>query len=95
MEDYLGNKVTVGDTVLLARREGRTANLSRGFVKDMKMGRIFRDGALTNMVLVEWSNLHMYWLPAKRVAMIPAELLPEKRREKKLDAEEAVVVSEL
>lgn len=93
MEDYLGNKVQVGDTVLLAVKFGRTAKISRGYVKDMEMKRQFRDGPMTNMVYVEWSNIHKYWIPAKHVAMIPNELLPEKRREKLHATAEAVVPS--
>lgn len=93
MEDYLGNKVSTGDTVLLAVKFGRSAKISRGFVRDMKMGRRFANGPLENMVFVEWSNIHKYWMPAKHVAMIPTELLPEKQREKLNATAEAVVPS--
>ena len=95
MKDFLENDVKVGDTVLIATRAGRTASIGRGFVVEAAMKRQFRDGPLVNMVKVEWSNIHKYWMPASKVVAIPPEMLPEKRREKKLNAEEGVVVSEM
>mgnify|MGYP006892914720 CR=1 FL=1 len=90
MKDYLGNNVATGDTVLVAMRAGRTATLGRGFVKDMKMRKQFATGPLVAMVEVEWSNIHRYWMPARHVVYLPPEMLPEKRREKLNDTEEAV-----
>ena len=95
MEDYLGNKVGTGDTVIIAVKQGRTAGLGRGFVKDMAMRKQFTDGPLVEMVLVEWSNIHKYWMPAKRVVKIPDEMLPEKRRQKLNDTEEGIVASSI
>lgn len=90
MEDYLGNKVGTGDTVLIAVRSGRAALLARAYVKDMRMGKQYNDGPLLPQVLVEWSNLHKFWMPAKRVVKLPDEMLPEKRREKLNATEEAI-----
>lgn len=90
MKDYLGNNVSTGNTVLISIRSGRTATLGRGFVKDMKMGRQFREGALTPMVLIEWSNIHKYWMPARHVVSLPDNMLPEKREEKLNETEEAI-----
>ena len=95
MEDYLGNSVGTGDTVLIAVRQGRTSGLGRGYVKDMRMGKQYADGPLIPQVLVEWSNIHKYWMPAKRVARIPDEMLPEKRRQKLNGTEEGTVVSSI
>lgn len=93
MRDYLGNNVQVGNTVIIPVKEGRTANLGKARVVDEGMRNQFRDGPLVPQVKVQWSNIHEYWMPARRVVMIPDEMLPEKRRETKLNAEEAVVVS--
>ena len=90
MQDYLGNSVDVGDTVIIAIRSGRTATLGRAFVKNAGMRKQFREGPLVNMVEVEWSNLHKYWMPARNVIRIPDEMLPEKRREKMNGTEEAI-----
>ena len=93
MIDYLGNHVGVGDTVIIPIRQGNTASLSRAFVQDTKMKPQYAGGALVPHVFVEWSNLHRYWMPAKRVVKIPDDLLPEKLKEKLYAAEEAVVVT--
>ena len=93
MLDYLGNHVGVGDTVIIPIRQGRTASLSRGFVRDMKMKPQYTGGALVPHVMVEWSNLHVYWMPAKRVVKIPDDVLPEKRKDKLNATAEAVVVT--
>lgn len=90
MKDYLGNDVQIDDTVLIAIRSGRTATLGRGFVKDMAMRKQFATGPLVPMVQVEWSNIHKYWMPARHVVSLPHDMLPEKRREKYNDTEEAV-----
>lgn len=90
MRDYLGNNVDVGDTVLIAVRSGRTATLGRGFVKQTAMRKQFATGPLAPMVEVEWSNIHKYWMPARHVVALPDSMLPEKRRDKRNDAEEAV-----
>lgn len=93
MKDYLGNQVDVGDTVLLALRSGRVAQFGRGFVKSAEFKPQFRDGASTWMLLVEWSNLHKYWMPASKVVRLPDEMLPEKRKEKLNGTEEGIEVS--
>lgn len=90
MKDYLGNNVDIDDTVLISIRSGRTATLSRGFVRDVKMKKQFATGPLVPMVEVEWSNIHKYWMPARHVVALPDNMLPEKRREKLDDTEEAV-----
>ena len=93
MLDYLGNHVETGDTVIIPIRQGRTASLSRGFVRDSMIKPQYSGGALVPHVFVEWSNLHKYWIPAKRVVKIPDDLLPEKRQEKLNATEEAIVVT--
>lgn len=90
MKDYLGNPVNVDDTVLIAIRTGKTATLARAFVKDAKLKPQFPDAPPSNMIEVEWSNLHRYWMPARNVVRIPDEMLPEKRKEKLDGTEEAV-----
>lgn len=90
MIDYLGNKVEVDDTVIIPIKSGRTAGLGRGYVKSAEMRPQFSGGSLVPMLLIEWSNIHKYWFPAKRVVKIPHEMLPEKRREKLNDTQEAV-----
>lgn len=90
MLDYLGNTVEVDDTVLIALRSGRRATLGRAFVKETAMRKQFAEGGLVPMVLVEWSNIHKYWMPARHVVKLPDEMLPEKRREKLNATEEAI-----
>lgn len=90
MIDYLGNQVSEGDTVIIAIRSGRTATLGRAFVKQMKLKPQFAGGAPSNMIEVEWSNIHRYWMPARNVIKIPEEMLPEKRKEKLNGTSEAV-----
>ncbi len=90
MKDYLGNEVNVDDTVLISIRSGRTATLGRGYVKEAKMKKQFATGPLVPMVLVEWSNIHKYWMPARHVVTLPDDMLPEKRRERLNATEEAV-----
>ena len=93
MKDYLGNNVDVGDTVIIAVRSGRTATLGRAYVRQAEMRPQFTGGVATNMVMVEWSNLHKYWIPASKVLRLPDEMLPEKRRERLKDVEPGVEVS--
>lgn len=90
MIDNLGNQIEIGDTVIIAVRSGRTATLGRAFVKQMKLRPQFQGGAPTNMIEVEWSNVHRYWMPARNVVKIPDEMLPEKRREKLNGTKEAI-----
>lgn len=90
MLDYLGNPVEVGDTVLIAIRSGRTATLGRGYVKAAELKPQFAGGVATNMLEIEWSNIHRYWMPARHVVKLPPEMLPEKRREKLNETEEAI-----
>lgn len=54
------------------------------------MRKQFAEGGLVPMVLVEWSNIHKYWMPARHVVKLPDEMLPEKRREKLNATEEAI-----
>ena len=82
MKDNLGNTIELGDTVIIAVRSGRTATLGRAFVKQMVLKPQFAGGTPTNMLEVEWSNIHRYWIPARNVIKLPEEMLPEKRREK-------------
>lgn len=93
MIDYLGNNVDIGDTVIIAVKSGRTATLGRAFVKNAKFKPQFAGGAPSNMLEVEWSNIHRYWMPARNVIKIPDEMLPEKRREKLNESEEGVEVT--
>jgi len=88
--DYIGNQINEGDTVIVAIRSGNTASLGRAFVKQMKVKPQFAGGAPSNMIEVEWSNIHRYWMPSRHVLKIPEEMLPEKRREKLNDTNEAV-----
>lgn len=90
MIDFLGNQVNVGDTVLIPIKEGRTAKIGRGYVRDMRMGKQWAEGALIPQVMIEWSNIHKYWLPANRVVALPESMLAEKRREKLNGTEEAI-----
>ena len=95
MIDYLGNEVKTGDTVIISVKSGRTSGLGRGFVKDTRMGMQYGEGPLIPQVLVEWSNINKYWMPAKRVVAIPNVMLPEKRKERHNGTEEAVQPSEI
>ena len=90
MKDFLGNDVEIDDTVLLALRSGRYAQLGRGFVKNAEVKPQFRGGVPTNMLEVEWSNIHRFWIPASKVVKLPDDMLPEKRREKLNETEEAI-----
>ena len=93
MKDYLGNEVNADDTVLISIRSGRTSTLGRGYVKEVKMKKQFATGPLVPMVLVEWSNIHKYWMPARHVVALPDDMLPEKRREKLNNVKEGIEVS--
>lgn len=90
MKDYLGNQVSIGDTVIIAVRSGRTATLGRAYVKDAALKPQFAGGLNTNMLEIEWSNIHKYWMPASKVVRIPDEMLPERRITKLNDTEEGV-----
>lgn len=95
MQDYLGNHVEKGDTVIIAMRSGRSATISRGYIVSTALKPQFAGGIPTNMVEVEWSNIHKLWMPARHVVRIPNDMLPEKRKERLNDVEEGVQVSEL
>jgi len=90
MIDNLGNQIEIGDTVIIAVRSGRTATLGRAYVKQTKLRPQFQGGTPTNMIEVEWSNVHRYWMPARNVIKLPDDMLPEKRREKLNGTKEAV-----
>jgi hypothetical protein len=90
VKDYLGNNVDVDDTVIIAVRSGKYATLGRAFVIDKAFRPYFSGGQPTNMIRVEWSNLHKFWIPASKVLRVSDDMLPEKRREKLNETEEAV-----
>jgi hypothetical protein len=95
MRDYLGNDVEVGDTVLVALKSGRTATLGRGYVLAHEFKPQYAGGLATNMLLIEWSNIHKYWIPASKMVKLPDYMLPEKRKADLEDTPEGVVPSRL
>jgi hypothetical protein len=90
-KDYLGNNIAEGDTVIIAVKQGKYAMLSRGYVKQIGMKKMFGDGDPVAHVEVEWSNLHKFWIPASKVISVPDNMLPEKRREKLEETNEAEI----
>lgn len=87
----LGNTINDGDTVIIAIKTGRVASLVRAYARSTEFKPQFAGGAPCNMVEVEYSSLHKFWLPASHVVKISDDMLPEKRREKLNDTKEAVV----
>lgn len=91
--DRFGKRVELDDFVLIAIRSGKGADLTTGIVKSIEFRPQFRGGVSTNMVLVEWSNIHKYWMPASKVVVLPDSMIPEKLQEKLDATKEGVIVS--
>lgn len=95
MKDYLGNDVNEGDMVVIAIKVGKYASLGRAVVLKTELRKQYEYGMPTNMVHVEWSSIHKYWLPARNVIKLSDDMLPEKRKEKLDNVSEGVRVSKL
>lgn len=93
MQDQLGNIIDVGDTVIIALRSGKYATLGRAFVKEVKVRPQFVGGTPIQMIKVEWSNIHNFWMPSRNVFKLVPEMIPENRIKKYDNTEEGVEVS--
>lgn len=93
MKDFLGNDIHEGDAVVIAIRAGRTASLSRGKVLKEEVRPQFAGGTPTNMVQIEWSSIHKYWVPARHVLGLAPYMIPEIRRRELNNVQEGIRVS--